>query len=307
MARSRVGGSTAKLSGKVGDIIYSITRNPDGSFRQVISANPEERFNPNTDAQARARMTMAMIERAMFTYRDFMGTGFEGVDLGTNNVSKFSEINYNTIKYDIETYWDVEDWPDWNYDFPRKGQTAPKDGCFIISQGSLRSNLHFWPYGTYGDRREFGFDTLAIGNEPTVADFLTANGLRPGMQYVAIFFCQGTTPSKSFVAWLMIWTEENVNQSVRLNNNNWRNYIKTNSNVLANAYFTTSTGQLTMKCDQLSAYSIQRTGCFGHRLRVREKGRFLYNTCEMQFATATTPQEDWGWKTLWQVKNSWIE
>lgn len=307
MARSRVGGSTAKLSGKVGDVIYSITRNPDGTFRQSVSANPEERFNPNTDAQARARMTMAMIERAMFTYRDFMGTGFENVDLGTNNVSKFSELNYNTVKYDIETYWDVEDWPDWNYDFPRKGQTVPKDGCFIISQGSLRTNLKLWPIGATDSRRWFGIESNVMVGDHTVKSFLDLNGLEPGMQYVAIFFCQGTTPSKSFVAWLMLWTDESVNLNAELNSSNWRNYLKTNSNVTTNSYFNNESGQLVHICDQLDAYNILRTGCFGQRLRIRKKERFLYNTCEMQYVTYTTPQEDWGWKTLWQVKNSWIE
>lgn len=307
MARSRVGGSTAKLSGKVGDVIYSITRNPDGSFRQTISANPEQRFNPNTDAQARARMTMAMIERAMFTYRDFMGTGFENVDLGTNNVSKFSEINYNTVKYDIETYWDVEDWPDWNYDFPRKGQTVPKDGCFILSQGSLRTNLKLWPIGATDSRRWFGIESNVMVGDRTVRSFLGLNGLEPGMQYIAIFFCQGTTPSKSFVAWLMLWTDETVNLNAELNSSNWRNYLRTNSNVTTNSYFNNETGQLVHICDQLSAYNIVRTGCFGQRLRVRRKERFLYNTCEMQFVTHTTPQGDWGWKTLWDVKNTWIE
>lgn len=307
MARSRVGGSTAKLSGKVGDVIYSITRNPDGTFRQMVSANPEERFNPNTDAQARARMTMAMIERAMFTYRDFMGTGFENVDLGTNNVSMFSELNYNTVKYDIEAYWDVEDWPDWNYDFPRKGQAVPKDGWFILSQGSLRNNMKMWPIGATDSRRWFGIESNVMVGDHKVGSFLDLNGLQPGMQYVAIFFCQGTTPSKSFVAWLMLWTDETVNLNAELNSSNWRNYLKTNSNVTTNSYFNNETGQLVHICDQLDAYSIQRTGCFGHRLRIRKNGRFLYNTCEMQDAAYPSPQEAWGWKTLWQVKNSWIE
>lgn len=125
MARSRIGGSSGLLSGKVGDVIYSITRNADGSYRQQLGINPESRFNPNTDAQARARMTMGLIERAMFTYVDFMGTGFEGVDLGTNSVSRFSELNYNAIKYEIEEYWNMEDWPDWSR-VPSKAGNEPE-------------------------------------------------------------------------------------------------------------------------------------------------------------------------------------
>lgn len=306
MARSRVGGSSGLLSGKVGDVIYSITRNADGSFRQSISANPDGRFNPNTDDQARARLTMAMIERAMFTYRDFMGTGFEGVQLGTNSVSKFSEVNYNVVKQDILDYWDVEDWPEWNYDFPRKGQTTPKDGCFIISQGTLRLDLHIHVIGASGTQRWFGIETTVIQSNVTMKRFLDLNNLKPGMQFVGIFFCQGTTPSKSFIAWLMFWTDPDVPMGIEITSANWRKYIHTNSNVTMNSYYVPDSGQLMLRCERLDDYQVARTGCMGRRVRIKDGDKFRYNNCEMEWVTFSTPQEDWGWKTLWDVKPTWI-
>ena len=307
MARSRVGGSKGLLSGKVGDVIYSITRNSDGSFRQGIGANPESRFNPNTDAQACARMTIGMIERAMFTYRDFMGTGFENVDLGTNSVSKFSEVNYNEIREEILAYWDMPDWTEWNYDFPRKGQTVPKDGEFIISQGSIRWDGLVYCVPATANRRYFEVECLGRGVQPTVRHWLASHNLKAGMQFVGIFFCEGTTPSRSFVAWIMLWTDENVRLDDVITAANWRNYIKTNSNVPINAYFSDSDGSLHLRCERLDDLQISRTGCTGRRVRMRDGYKFRYNNCQMQWVAFPNPQEAWGWKTLWDVKPSWLE
>lgn len=306
MAHSRVGGSKGLLSGKLGSVIYSITRNSDGSFRQVIGANPESRFNPNTDAQACARMTMGMIERAMFTYRDFIGTGFEGVELGTNSVSKFSEVNYNEIRDEILAYWDMPDWTEWNYDFPKKGQTVPKDGMFIISQGSIRWDGIIYCQPATANLRYFEVDCLGRGVRPTVRHWLASHNLKPGMQFVGIFFCEGTTPSRSFIAWIMLWTDENVRLDDILTASNWRNYIKTNSNVPINSYFSDSDGSLHLRCERLDDLQISRTGCTGRRVRMRDGDKFRYNNCQMQWYVFPTPQEAWGWKTLWDVKPSWL-
>lgn len=306
MARSRVGGSKGLLSGKLGDVIYSITRNSDGSFRQVIGANPESRFNPNTDAQACARMTMGMIERAMFTFRDFMGTGFEGVDPGTNSVSKFSEVNYNEIREEILQYWDMPDWTEWNYDFPKKGQTVPKDGEFIISQGSIRWDGLVYCVPATTNRRYFEVECLSRGVQPTVRHWLASHNLKAGMQFVGIFFCEGTTPSRSFVAWIMLWTDENVRLDDVITASNWRNYIKTNSNVPLNSYFSDSDGSLHLRCERLDDLQISRTGCTGRRVRMWDGAKFRYNNCQMQWVVFPTPQEAWGWKTLWDVKPTWL-
>lgn len=307
MARSRVGGTSGMLSGRVGDVIYSITRNADGSFRQQAAFNDGIRENPNTDAQARARLTMATVERAMFTFRDFMGTGFEGVALGTNSVSKFSEVNYNAMKYEIDEYWDEPEWPDYNYDFPRKGQGTPKDGCFIISQGSLGYNNYIHLQGANADRDWFGVETQDLEQPVTVRKFLGRNGLKPGMQFVGIFYCEGVTPSKSFVAWLMFWTDETVNLDAILTSSNWRNYIHTNSNVLMNAYMVNNTGKLWLRCENIAQYQISRTGCTGKRLRIRDGNIYRYSNCEMMWACFPDPQTAWGWKTVGDVKNSWID
>lgn len=307
MARSRTGGTSSLLSGKLGDVIYAITRNPDGSYRQSVSANPVSRLNPNTDEQARARLTMATIERAMFTFRDFMGTGFEGVDLGTNSVSKFSEINYNAIKYDLDQYWQDPEWDETWWDLPRKREQTPRDGQFILSRGSLKNDVWWIRYQCTANQRFFGISSPALSRSRTVGAFLARLGMRPGMQFVSIFFCNGNTRSYNFVAYIIVWTDDNVNTSAVLTASNWRNYVHVKSNVPVDAYFLNDTGELYVVCRAVDQYLIASTGTIGSRYRIRENGKFRYNNCTLNWAHTYWPWDDPGWRLIGEVKQSWLD
>ena len=237
MARSRVGGSKALLSGKVGDVIYSITRNSDGTFRQQISANPDERINPNTDAQARARLTMATIERAMFTLRDFMGTGFEGVDRGTLSVSEFSRVNYNAIKEQIEFWWDDPEGYEESYNLPKKGQGQPRAGAFILSRGSLRADNALIVSGRGLSDPYFVVRTSNRSGGVTLQTWLAQNSMKIGDQRVKAIFMEGVTPSKTAVAYIIIATNLNANPNAILTHSNFRQHLILSSNVPLNISF----------------------------------------------------------------------
>ena len=105
----------------------------------------------------------------------------------------------------------------------------------------------------------------------------------------------------------MLWTDENVRLDDVLTAANWRNYIKTNSNVPLNSYFSDSDGSLHLRCERLDDLQFSRTGCTGRRVRMRDGSKFRYNNCQMQWVAFPDPQEAWGWKTLWDVKPSWLE
>ena len=68
---------------------------------------------------------MATIERAMFTFRDFMGTGWEDVPKGTLSVSAFSKYNYNEIKDFLEVMFDDDSNYEVMWNLPKKGQPQP--------------------------------------------------------------------------------------------------------------------------------------------------------------------------------------
>lgn len=306
MARSRVGGTRGLLSGKVGDVIYSITRNPDGTFRQQLASNPESRFNPNTDEQARARCTMATIERAMFTFLDFVATGWEGVPPGTLSVSEFSKVNYNAIKEYLAYMWDFDEEVDNYWDLPKKGQTQPRDGQFQLSRGSLRQG-----YGmrfTYGGLSSayFMIQTREVIGQGTLADWLETNDMKKGEQFINIMFLQGNTPSKSFVAWVIIATEANANLNTVMTSRNFRNLLTLKANIPCNVVFDESTKVLSIAFTQGVAYQVKRVTSHTWRRRREVDGKLLYSSATMT-PFSSDPVADYGWQSMRMVKTSWKE
>lgn len=304
MARSRTGGSSGLLSGKLGDVIYSITRNSDGSFRQQISANPEFRENPNTDAQARARCTMGTIERAMFTFSDFMGTGFEGVASGTLSVSEFSKVNYNAIKEYLDYMWDFDVEVDNYWNLPKKGQTQPRAGQFILSRGSLRNPTRWLRgYAPVGNPR-FSVQTMPVEGHPSVASWLEANQLQIGEQLVFVFFEEGRTPSLSRACYFLFATEQNVNPNTLITRQNFKQLFTLKSNVGGSVTWDEDYNRLLYLFEDTQGFGFRGVSVDGIRRRRQVGDRLLYSTCELS-APVFEPVETWGWQTMKQVKKSW--
>ncbi len=305
MARSRTGGTTSLLSGKLGDVIYSITRNPDGSFRQSISDNPVFRENPNTDEQARARCTMATIERAMFTFREFVASGWEGVDPGTNSVSEFSRYNYNAIKDYIEYYWDMPDEFELQFNLPKKGQTQPRGGCFRLSQGSLRLRKNWFRDYAPAGNPHFGVRTFPISGQLTVKEWLSWNGLDIGDQLVFAFFEEGATPSKAMACYFLFATNENVNPNTIVTRSNFKNLFVLKSNVGGSVTYDDSTNVVAYSFDDQQGFGLIGVSVDGVRLRRVVNGKTCYNTCDL-FCPYYEPFETWHWQRLSTVKSSWL-
>lgn len=305
MARGRLGGTTALLSGKLGDVIYQITRNSDGSFRQSIQDNPESRFNPNTFDQARARCTMATIERAMFTFRDFVSTGWEGVERGTLSVSAFSRYNYDYLADFLKVMFDDDSNYDVHWNLPKKGQTQPRAGDFRISQGSLKLRK-MWFFGHGGlDNPYFYVASWPVVSEPTLQNWLSVNGLELGDQLVFVQFLEGVTPSKAMVIYIIVATEKNVNPNTIITNGNFRNLLTLKSNMPMNVVFDNSTKQLTIEFVQGAAYGLKCLSMDTVRLRREVNGKLLYNTADL-FAESEDPVSDYGWQGMRTVRPSWL-
>lgn len=304
MARSRTGGTTGLLSGKLGDVIYSITRNADGSFRQSLSSNPEIRTNPNTDDQARARCTMATIERAMFTFRDFVGTGWEGVEPGTLSVSEFSRYNYNAIKDYVEMFWDMGIEPEIQFNFPKKGQQQPRGGCYRLSQGTLKMRRNWLiDYAPEGNPH-FGVRSWPKNGQLTVKDWLDWNGLEVGDQLVFVFFEEGRTPSLAKCCYYIFATNTNVNPNTIVTNSNFKQLFVLQSNVGGSIFFNAETNVISYSFDDAQGLGLIGVSVDGVRLRRVINGKIYYNTCDL-FAGYYEPFETWHWQNLSQVKSSW--
>lgn len=305
MARSRVGGTSGLLSGKLGSVIYSITRNSDGSFRQVIGSNPESRFNPNTFDQARARCTMATIERAMFTFADFVTTGWEGVPPGTLSVSEFSRANYDYLAEYLKVMFDDDSDYDVHWDLPKKGQTQPRDGNFILAQGTVRPRWNWNIDGVIAMRPRWGIRSRSGLISNKFGDWMDYNGLHSNEQFVFIFFMAGRTPSLSRVVYVIVAPAMNANPNATINSTTFRNLLTIKGNYPCNVFYSNETNVLNIQFERGEEFGFKCCSSNAVRYRRIVGDKILYNNCELG-ANSDDPVTDYGWQGMRVVRPSWL-
>ena len=135
MARSRVGGSSAKLSGLLGSVVFTIGKTSDGGYEQYISAYNPEKENLNTKYQALARMIIATIERMVHVLTPVLRASFEGVPVGVTSVNEFAKLNMKSIQDYCRKYW----FNAYGWSFPVKGNPLNCWAPLQISYGSMKT------------------------------------------------------------------------------------------------------------------------------------------------------------------------
>ncbi len=134
MASGRVGGTKSKVSGTIGSEVYSLRRNPDGSYSQVVSAKPETTTYTNTEKQAAQRMVTAMIEALM---RDLTPVARISMQSGINpskSLNAFSSFNLNKVREDMIANW----YGNQKFVYPIKDSDVKLGGIYTISAGTLQ-------------------------------------------------------------------------------------------------------------------------------------------------------------------------
>lgn len=134
MARARLGGSRTKLSGVVGDTLYSIIRNGESSYTQMVSQYAAERVNPNTKYQALYRMQVTLFFRALQVLAPIVQYTFEWQKQGRVSLNYFVSINSGLIQKDCKEHWEVPK----GYFYPQKADAKNCMGIFQVSEGRLR-------------------------------------------------------------------------------------------------------------------------------------------------------------------------
>ena len=133
MASGRVGGTRSKVSGTIGSEVYSLRRNPDGTYTQVVSSKAESVSYSNTEKQAAYRMAAAVVEVAM---RDLKAIGRISMQSGANaskSLNAFSSINLARVQDDMVANW----YGGGQFLYPAKGSKLSLGGQFLISSGTL--------------------------------------------------------------------------------------------------------------------------------------------------------------------------
>lgn len=115
-------GISSQFRGKVGNVIGYLTKNRAGRYEQTVKAYQPVVANPQSYAQALARVPVGPVQRVCSALLPVIQRGFEGVAYGDASKNEF--LSYN-LKYFRGPYME-------------KGSVLVPPGQMLISRGSLR-------------------------------------------------------------------------------------------------------------------------------------------------------------------------
>lgn len=116
-------GLSSQFRGKVGNIIGYLAKNRAGRYEQIVKSYQPVVANPQSYAQALARVPVGPVQRVCSALLPIIQRGFEGVAYGEASKTEF--LSYN-LKY-------------FRGPFMPKGTVMVPPGAMLISKGSLRS------------------------------------------------------------------------------------------------------------------------------------------------------------------------
>lgn len=186
MASGRVGGTKSKIRGQVGDVIYQVVRNADGSYSQVEyvkGVRVETQTTPRLQAQ---RMCCSMVEALM---RDLKPLATISMQSGANkskSLNAFSSNNLQLVARDCVTHWYSGN----QFYYPTRaniGTTSEEmGGRYILSSGTWQFNgfdsvlhlanpINVWQTATMLGKRFAGVRFHLGSGALSVADFLKSH------------------------------------------------------------------------------------------------------------------------------------
>ena len=116
-------GIASQARGKVGNVIYYLSKNRAGKLEQTVKSYQPVVANPQSYAQALARVPVGPVQRICSALLPIIQRGFEGTSYGEPSKSEF--LSYN-LKY-------------FRGPFMPKGTVSVPPGIMMVSKGSLRS------------------------------------------------------------------------------------------------------------------------------------------------------------------------
>lgn len=304
MARSRVGGSRGLLSGRVGDVVYAITRDSSGGFRQSLSSYNPNPFNPSTELQICARASMACIERAMFTYYAVIQNAFQNCAAGEQSVNEFSRLNYQDIRQYFDLTYADEDNPETPYDYPFKSNTMARGGRFLISNGSLLSDGRFVYGYILGQRPQFYFYDSASRPNQTLGEWMKARFMLPGDILDVLFFVDGTSDSYNFLGRVQLSVDIGTNLNTILTSANFKRLLNIVANVPVNIAYYQQIGNFQITWTGSADTHNKAVVCYGCKVSRYEGYQWKFNRCRLS-VTNEVAMGTAGWNTPKKVFDKW--
>ena len=141
MATSRTGGTTSKLKGQVGSVIYQVKKNSDGTYTQIVygkGVRTETTFTPKLQAQ---RMCTAMVENLMKQLKQIGRISFQSGKNKSQSLNAFGSWNLRKVQTDCKANWYGSQKFVYPTRFNTKKEIQDLGGPYIISSGSLQQNI----------------------------------------------------------------------------------------------------------------------------------------------------------------------
>lgn len=124
-------GISSQFRGKVGNVIGYLAKNRAGRYEQIVKSYQPVVANPQSYAQALARVPVGPVQRVCSALLPIIQRGFEGIAYGEASKTEF--LSYN-LKY-------------FRGPFMPKGTVMVPPGAMLISRGSLRPiTFSKWEY-----------------------------------------------------------------------------------------------------------------------------------------------------------------
>lgn len=183
MASGRVGGTKSKIRGQVGDVIYQVVRNPDGTYTQVDyvkGVRVETQTTPRLQAQ---RMCTSMVEALMRDLKPLATISMQSAANKSKSLNAFSSYNLQLVARDCMTHWNNGN----QFYYPSRANIdTPSEqmgGRYMLSSGTWQFNgfdavLHLTnPASVWGQASMFGKRFAGVrfhlgSGTLSVADFL---------------------------------------------------------------------------------------------------------------------------------------
>lgn len=116
-------GIASQARGKVGNVVYYLSKNRAGRLEQTVKGYQPVVANPQSYAQALARVPIGPVQRVCSALLPLIQRGFEGTAYGEPSKSEFLSLNLRNFRGPFMT----------------KGSVIVPPGPMTIARGSLRS------------------------------------------------------------------------------------------------------------------------------------------------------------------------
>lgn len=300
MARSNQGGTRGFIRGRVGLDLYQVTKDARGRRIQLVRSVEEGRTNPNTMAQAMARMQMALCMSALTTFREIVDHSFETIPYGQLSIAHFVKKNIPLIQQDCKDHWRY----DFLYDYPQKGVTYSRSGAWLMSEGSLQfpENVALGGRGSSGRYISWSL-SLPVGNH-TMAQVKSLLGLNAGDYITHCAFAQGLLASNSQLVYSRTYLNPDFPDEQIITANNIANIFLYEGNVVPVVRYGGGQRSIVLELDARSLTGI-RSFTMNCLIFSRWDGRnWCRNTAQM---TPPVGFEDYAsdWESPWGIFQTW--